>query len=147
MTDRLDDQWVHRDYPVLREAARIIDAGSSPIGAPFRAIVEATGLEFDDVHRAARALESDSLVELRIVIPVDRGSIKNISGEARRKVGLWPDHDHSTEDLIRYLERQVEDATPADRSRWQRVRDTFADAGQDVTAKVIAEIVARQAGL
>jgi len=60
-TDRLPDVWASRDYPVLREAARMIDQGSPVPGVDELASV--TGLEPTQVKLAVSALERRGLVE------------------------------------------------------------------------------------
>lgn len=86
MTDlkQLDDTWNPREYPVLREAARLLEQADLGAGVPFHAIASATGLDLEQVHRAAVALRDDGLVELRLVMPSTRGRVVAISGEGRR---------------------------------------------------------------
>lgn len=72
---------------------------------------------------------------------------QTISERARRATGVWPNREHLAADVVRVVEERAGTAPEAERPRWQRIRDTFSEAGQEVTAKVIAEIVARQAGL
>ena len=54
MTDKLDDVWASRDFPVLVAAARILDAGDGP--AEANDICRATGLSSKDVFAAFDAL-------------------------------------------------------------------------------------------
>jgi hypothetical protein len=54
MTERLEDVWVTRDYPVLLEVARRIDRGEDL--PTIEAVAESTGLPVDQVSLAAKAL-------------------------------------------------------------------------------------------
>src|SRR4051812_26966289 len=102
--EHLEPTWPWREYPVLLEAARIIDKDPNFAGARFQQIAEATGLTIDDVLIAARALEADGYVELRLVMPAKAGRIVQISGEARRQVGLWPTPSTALDRMIAALE-------------------------------------------
>jgi hypothetical protein len=150
MADRLDDRWNHTDYPVLLEAVRLMT--TTPDGwARVNHLEEGLANTHTpkDIQDAATRLSragyftingSFGKAVMRISQPTER---------ALKATGIWPNDDFSdaSEDLIRFLDHQVETAPPEERKWWQRVRDTFTEAGQDVAAKVIAEIVARQAGL
>lgn len=101
--DRLPDTWYSREYPVLREAARIVDAEMYG-GARFAQLQEATGLDMDDVTRASRALQDAGLVDVTWTIPPPGSRVTRISGEARQLVGMWPTAETALERIVSALE-------------------------------------------
>jgi hypothetical protein len=147
MTNRLPDRWVNQDYPVLIEVVYL--ATTRPDRwASIEHLNDALAgrVTPEDIQDSLQRLSSAGFFKATATF----GGIVNAtapSERALRMTGVWPDREHITEDVLRVVEEQAANAPEADRHRWQRVRDTFADAGQDITAKVIAEIVARQAGL
>jgi hypothetical protein len=61
--------------------------------------------------------------------------------KGRRAVGQWPSEDLEVE-LARVIERLEEEETdPERKSRFRRLREALSDAGKDVVARVIAELL------
>jgi len=134
MTERLDDVWINRDYPVLREVARRIDAGDVHVHQDV--IAEATGLESDEVKRAAAALERRGLVTLT----KDLGPVRfvEVSGAAYLITGLHPDADDALSRLVQVL-RQAAERTgdQEERSRLRRAADALLGVSRDVMTGVL----------
>lgn len=144
-TEPLPDAWVSRDLPVLREAARIVDADANFAGARFHEVAEATGLHVDDVLLAARALESAGLVELRLVMPAKAGRFVRISAEARRDVGLWPSPETGLDRMIAALEAIAENTDDDDtRTRARKILDALTGAGKTIGLSVAAAAITGQ---
>lgn len=103
MVEPLEDTWNARDLPVLREAARLLEADETLSGVPLHEI--ATALEMDAVVvlRSLRALERSGLVDLRLVMPATHGRVTQISGPARQLVGQWPTEEQALDRIIAAL--------------------------------------------
>jgi hypothetical protein len=126
MTERLDDLWSPRDYPVLREAVRLIDRGARNVKA--ETLAEATGLPEEEVKRAVSALARRGLVDPWNAAPGPIG-IRDVSGEAYLITGLHPDGSDVIEQLVSVI-RQASDRADSDeeRTRLQRAASALADA-------------------
>jgi hypothetical protein len=134
MTERLDDVWINRDYPVLREVARRIDAGDVHVHQDV--IAEATGLESDEVKRAAAALERRGLVTLT----KDLGPVRfvEVSGAAYLITGLHPDADDALSRLVQVLQQAAErTGDQEERSRLRRAADALLGVSRDVMTGVL----------
>jgi hypothetical protein len=134
MTERLDDVWINRDYPVLREAARRIDAGDVHVHQDV--IAEATGLESDEVKRAAAALERRGLV----MLTKDLGPVRfvEVSGAAYLITGLHPDADDALSRLVQVLQQAAErTGDQEERSRLRRAADALLGVSRDVMTGVL----------
>lgn len=125
-TDRLPDVWVSRDYPVLREAVRMIDQGRSMPGV--NELATATGLGPEQVKLAVAALERRGLVEafhtLGGVV-----SISSVAGEAYFTTGLHPEGDDMVSQLMSAL-RQAAERSPdaSEKTRLRKLADAAGDA-------------------
>jgi len=134
MTERLYDVWINRDYPVLREVARRIDAGDVHVHQDV--IAEATGLESDEVKRAAAALERRGLVTLT----KDLGPVRfvEVSGAAYLITGLHPDADDALSRLVQVLQQAAErTGDQEERSRLRRAADALLGVSRDVMTGVL----------
>jgi hypothetical protein len=134
MTERLDDVWATRDYPVLREVTRRIDAGDVHVHQDV--IADATGLEVEEVKQAASALERRGLVTLTH----DLGPVRfvDVSGSAYLITGLHPDADDALSRLVQALQQAAEQTSDQDeRSRLRRVADALLGVSRDVMTGVL----------
>lgn len=80
MTEKLDDVWAGRDFPVLIEVVRRIDGG-----APMPSVVEisqALGVDVEQVKLAGAALSRRGLVEVRETSAVGCGT--SLACQAKR---------------------------------------------------------------
>lgn len=146
MVTHLDDVWTSRDFPVLLEAARLIEAGEPYVFE--QPLAAATGLDRDQVIRAIVTLESGGYVEARMNRGDDRVSsatIVDISPQGMREVGLWPSAETGAERLLAALDALVEQApNEAERSRWRKVREGIVGAGRDVLVSIAATVITGQ---
>jgi hypothetical protein len=134
MAERLDDVWINRDYPVLREVARRIDAGDVHVHQDV--IAEIAGLESDEVKRAAAALERRGLVTLT----KDLGPVRfvEVSGAAYLITGLHPDADDALSRLVQVLQQAAErTGDQEERSRLRRAADALLGVSRDVMTGVL----------
>lgn len=135
MTEPLDDVWITRDYPVLREVTRHIDAGD--VHVHQNVIAEALGLEPDEVRRAAAALERRGFVTLTH----DTGPVRfvEVSGPAYLITGLHPDADDALSRLVQALQQAAAQASDQDeRTRLRRAADALLGVSRDVMTGVLA---------
>lgn len=146
MVTHLDDVWTSRDFPVLLEAARLIEAGASYVFE--QPLAAATGLDRDQVIRAIVTLQRGGYVEARLNRGDDRvtsATIVDISPQGMREVGLWPSPETGAERLLAALDTLVEQApNEAERSRWRKIRDGVAGAGRDVLISIAATVITGQ---
>jgi hypothetical protein len=134
MTESLDDVWARRDYPVLHEVARRIDAGEMLVHQ--NVVAQALHLEPEEVERAAAAHERRGLVTLT----QDTGPVRftDVSGSAYLMTGLHPDADDALSRLIQVLEQAAERTSDLDqRTRLRRAADALLGVSRDVMTGVL----------
>lgn len=134
MTDRLDDVWTTRDYPVLIEVVRRFDIEHQPVGPGD--VAHSLGMEEDDVLRATRNLNRAGYVNAD-----HDGWVMNHSAEALRIAGAWPDAGDAVDRLLWALEERISGATPEEKSKLAKVRDAIVGMGRDVAVEVIGAAV------
>jgi len=134
MSEPLDDVWLTRDFPVLKEVTRRIDAGEGI--AQSIDIANALGIENDKVVLAAKALDRRDLVAL------DQGyggtvNFLDVSGEAYLITGLHPNGEDALTGLVEALQQaadQVDD--PEERSRLRRAAEAVRGVSRDIMTGV-----------
>jgi len=146
MTDKLQDVWSTRDFPVLAAIARQLESGEDflfehPISAE-------TGLTREQVIRAVVALNKAHFIEVQIneaaggVLSV---AVTGITERGMRQVGLWPSADEAADRLIAALNTLAEQApTEDERNRWQKVRDGVLGASRDMVVGVATAVITGQ---
>lgn len=140
----LPDTWNSRDFPVLLEAARRIDAEIGA-GVRFADIAQATGLSEDDVVIAARALDDAGLVELRLLMPAKAGRIVRITARARQLVGHWPTEQTALDRIIAALEAIASNTDDEDtRSNARKFADFLRTSANTVGLSVAAAAITGQ---
>jgi DNA-binding transcriptional MocR family regulator len=145
MTERLDDVWNSRDYPVLMEVARILDQ-PGPAVPRIRQVAAATGLSEADVTAAGVALERRGLVTLGAKSA--GGSFAwftDISGSAYLLTGLHPDGDDAFSRLISALTQAAElTADPDEKSRIRRAVDGLLGISRDISVGITTAVITAQ---
>lgn len=132
MTEQLPDVWANRDFVVLRELCRRFDERRQFID--LDTIAEATGLNTNDVERAARNLERDGLVTIGSGLGI---LFSDVSADAFRLVGLWPTPETALDRMITALEQLAERGeTEDDRSRARKILDNLRGASTQVAIGV-----------
>ena len=143
MSERLDDVWATRDYPVLRETVRVIDA--EPYSLPDESsIAAATGLSTEDVRRAGLALQRRGFVS--VDSPADRSVMfTDIAGAAYLVTGLHPDADDALSSLVQALQQAAEQSGDEnERSRLRRAADGLLSVSRDVMTGVLTAYLTQQ---
>ena len=90
--DLLSDTWYGREFPVLLEVARQLEAGSGVVDTG--SVVRALGMDRDDVGRAFDALIPsylDGKVQRAAGGVVYLAMARRLTERGRRATGLWPD--------------------------------------------------------
>lgn len=130
MSDQpLPDTWHSRDLPVLREAARLLEAADLGQGAPSSSICTATGLDDTAVYRALKALEVAGLIDVRWVNPSTHARVIQISANARIIVGQWPTEEAALDRIVRALEAIAGNASDPANQEAAQALDAFQRAG------------------
>lgn len=136
LQERLPDTWAPRDYPVLLETARVLDAGGRRV--QVRDLLGRTGMERRTVINALDALVPTYLVGRPVYASGTTLDyvVTGLSERGRRIAGLWPSTD-LIEDLVKVLQQAEEaSANPGERElvagAWRAVaavpRDVILDA-------------------
>jgi hypothetical protein len=140
VTERLDDVWLSRDYPVLREATRRVDAGE--VLPTTAAVADALGMDHDEVMLAVKALVRCDLVSITRAYG-GGATFDDVSGEAYLLTGLHPDGDDAIGGLVDALRQaadRVED--PEERGRLRKIADGMVGVSRDVMTAVLTAWVA-----
>jgi DNA-binding transcriptional MocR family regulator len=134
----LEDVWASRDFPVLREATRMIDDGTED--PSVHALAEATGLDLASVSRAIRALERRGLITADHRLAGVAG-IQTVSGEAYLLTGLHPDGDDITDRLVDALQQAAEQVDPEEGGKLRRAAKALGDVTKSVASGVITNVI------
>jgi hypothetical protein len=146
--NRLPDRWHSRDFPVLLEAARLLDAGEMPVSSDD--IAANLGFEEDEAVAALQALHGiyttgDALSSLGGVMGY---LITGLTERGRRVSGLWPDEDQTADALVKLLTKagdQVQDEEDA--SALKRAGRLLRGVPASVLADVTAALIRQQTGI
>ena len=149
MTEKLEDRWHERDFPVLIAAARRLERdGIAFLSNNLSVELEMTN---DDVGLALAALVPSHLegkrMELAIAGPGEY-IVTGITERGRRATGLWPDQEQAAAALIELLTQaadQVDDADDAGALR--KAGRLLRSVPGAVLADVTAALIRQQAGL
>ena len=134
----MDSTWENRDLPVLAAVAEELDREHA---TDAHTIARATGLDYDEVQRALRALLSEDppLLKAGPTRGGDISLVHGLTGEARRRVGAWPTPDSMASRLIEALgEAAGQTPDPQERTRLQEAGRALANVGQAALAGIIA---------
>lgn len=140
--DHLEDVWATRDFPVLVEVARRIDAGERF----FRmgAVAEVVNMSVDDVVRAGDALERRGLVRIGRVMRAESCHFDDVSGEAYLLTGLHPDGDDLVTRLVQAAVQAAElTDDPEEKTRLRRFADSAVTVSREVMSGVLTAVLSR----
>ena len=142
VTDKLDDVWASRDFPVLVEVTRRIDSGEQ--FTRIATIADALGRPVDDVVLAANALERRGLVKVGRVMRASASHFDDVSAEAYFLTGLHPSGDDAVSALVQAL-RQAADLAPdpEEKSRLRALADGALGISRDVLGGVLVAVASR----
>jgi DNA-binding transcriptional MocR family regulator len=142
VTEKLPDVWTTRDFPVLVEVARRIDAGDQ---TPRVEEVAATlDMPVEQVQLAGAALKRRGLVDAFGAWQAEILRFRNLSGEAYFLTGLHPSGDDAVAalvDALRQAADQVDD--PQEKSRLRTLADNALGVGRDVLGGVLVNLATK----
>lgn len=144
----LPDRWHSRDFPVLLELARGLDAGALP---DQQQITTYLGISENELNAAWHALREGGYLRLVEGRPRRLGDSEVtrivLTERGLRAVGLWPS-DRAGNQLADLL-RQAADATtdPEEQTILQRASGAVGSVSRGVMTDVLAALVKSQAGL
>ncbi len=147
MTEKLEDRWASRDFPVLIEIGRRLDDDQYALqSANIAASLE---IPEKEVVKAIDALSPAYIDgEVRRYLGGNARAVSHgLTERGRRAVGLWPSGE-AADALIDAL-RQAEEATddPEERTLLRRAAGAVGSVSRDIMVDVVAAVVARQSGL
>lgn len=144
----LPDRWHSRDFPVLLEIARALDAGTS---ADEHQITTDLGITPDELDAAWHALREGEYLRVLENRPRRLGdgvmTYIVLAERGRRAVGLWPSERVGEElvDLLRQAADTVED--PEEQTLIRRASGAVGSVSRGVMTDVVAALVKPQGGL
>ncbi|MFI6249029.1 hypothetical protein [Streptomyces sp. NPDC051016] len=144
----MENTWTTRDLPVLQAIVEFLDEKIGFETPELSDISERTGIAVDDVGRAAQALKSDGLIELRTSVG-ECGSwdVLGVSGDARRLVGQWPTAEQFVDAVAQQLQQAADAETDQEaRSGLRELANSARGAARDVFVDVTAALISRQMG-
>ena len=136
----LDDLWWSRDFPILRETVRVIDA-KGPGKNYCSKIAEAAGITEEEADAAFLALERSGLVRIFKAGGRKPVFVNDVAGEAYGLVGAYPNPDATVQRLVAALEAQLETAPPEKKRAIQKVLEGFRQIGENILVKVVSDVV------
>lgn len=149
MTEKLQDRWHSRDFPILVETARLLDSGKHRVQAFEAADGEAISIEGAELAFNALSPAYLEVMETEARMSQTRGDLiaTGLTERGRRAVGLWPSGE-GTDALVDAL-RQAEEATddPEEKTLIRRAAGAVGSVSREVMADVIAAFVRQQTGL
>ena len=147
-TSPLPDRWATRDFPVLVETARLLDAGAP---GPLQAseLMDVTSFNEKDVNAAWGALIGAGYLVggTFSTLASTEHFAEDLTERGRRAVGLWPSGDNADAlvDALRQAEELVDD--PEEKGLIRRAAGAVGSVSRDVMTDVLAAVIARQSGL
>ena len=138
----LPDTWYTRDFLVLREVGRRVEAGE-PLGVDD--IATALGLARDVVGKAGSRLKEEGYLKAGEAMGIGAVRFFDLTAKGRREVGQWPSAETAADRLIAVLEQRIMSApNDEERTRWQKLRDGFLGAGRDVVVDITSAVLTGQ---
>ena len=137
--------WESRELRLLEAIAEAESRGHTP---DSQSLAQETGLPGAEVGRAISRLISSGYLRGRDVpnfANADNFTGIRLDERGLRAVGEWPAEDRY-DVLLQIIERHIETAaTPAERTKYEQLRDGVIGVGRDVLTSVLSAL-ARQAG-
>jgi hypothetical protein len=132
----LAETWTSRELPLLRIAVREVDQGRD-VG--FQAMADEAAIDIKQVCVAMEALRDAGYVQGWFAAG-DAGTVKSVSGEARRTVGTWPTAENVVAQLAAALDLAAEQAEePERKGRLKAAAEALAGVGRDLAVAVVAK--------
>ncbi|MFI6626558.1 hypothetical protein [Streptomyces sp. NPDC050528] len=144
----MNSTWSQRDLPVLDALVRQLDDAAGASFPELRDVTDPTGLDINEVVKAAIALDSAGF----LLLSKTAGSpgswyVKEVSQGARQAVGQWPTAEQVLDSLVRRLDEAADNETdPEQRSRLREAASTAGGAAKGVFVDVLSSVIAKSLG-
>lgn len=134
--EKLADQWVDRDYPVLLEAVKRIDQGEEFVRCED--LADALGRSPEQVRVSLGALRRRGFVQTVGAEEMPDIVVAEVSGYAYCLTGLHPDGDDLADRLIQAVGQAAElAADPDEKSRLVRLKESLLSIGGQTVAGLL----------
>lgn len=144
MPDPLPDVWTTRDFPILVETCRAIDAGN---GISSQQIADALDIPPLSAVRGLQALKRRGYVACEWMMSGD-AHVTEVSGEAYQIVGLHPSGNDAVELLLDALTRAAANTSdPSDKSLLRDAKRSLSNISGNVVSGVMTAVLTASAGL
>ena len=137
----MDSTWESRDLPVLEA---VVEACDRETYADPGAMTRATGLAYEEVQRALRALSAEQprLFTAQSQANGDIFLVTGATGEARRRVGAWPTPESLADRIVEAVNEAAErTADPERRTLLREAGRALGNVGQAALAGVMANVL------
>jgi hypothetical protein len=142
----VENTWPDREGPILEAIYRAMESGDDLGRAGHEVVPDLPERVYQET---LLALAEDDYIEA--LVQRNAGDVPTVMPtrlltKGRRAVGQWPGDDVAAE-LARVVQ-SLEDAEPDPerKGRFRRLREALADAGKDVVARTMAELLKSLAG-
>lgn len=133
------DTWFSRDLAVLVEAVRHFDTIDQPLAA--NTVAENLGWEAETVSAAIRALARGGYVTEARTMARGGGMIMQVSAEAYREAGAWPNAETLADRLLTAMQQAIDQAPAGEaKSRARRAMEAVRSAGRDFIVDVASGV-------
>ena len=144
----VEDTWFRRDLPVLDAIVTSLDKAAGRAFPQLEEIAQSTGLDLQDVSRAAQALDGVYIDLQKRMGPPGHWHVRAVSPEARAATGQWP----TAETLAARIIKALEDSAAAEpdiekRGRLRSAASALRDTAKDVGTNVLTAVILRSTGL
>ncbi len=140
MTEKLPDVWSTRDFPVLVEVARRIDAGDRT--PRVEEVGAALDMPVEQVQLAGAALKRRGLVDAFGAMQAEVLRFRGLSGEAYFRTVRHPSGDDAVSALVDALRQAADQTTdPDEKSRLSPLADNALGVGRTVLGGVLVSVL------
>jgi hypothetical protein len=141
-----ENTWPTRECLILEAMYRAMESGGDLGRAGREAVPDLPERVY---HETLLTLAEDDYIEAhaqRSAADVVTVMPTRLMAKGRRAVGQWPGDDLAAE-LARVVERLEEaEPDPEEEGRFRRLREALSDAGKDIVARTLAELLKSMAG-
>lgn len=131
----LPDTWYSRDFLVLREVARRIEAAES---LQTGAIAETLGMDPKVAGRAGSRLKEDGFVKGGESTGAGVTRFTDLTAKGRREVGQWPSPDAAADRLLAALDAAIAKAPEGEqKGRLQKAREALGGMTRDLFVDLV----------
>jgi len=151
----VEDSWSQWDYPTLSALARWEEDNSTRQMISRDNVIGLVNPPGEDAWKVGRALHRLNEAGYIKILDAMDGSpwpsvVMGLTPSGWRRAGVWPNVESFQRDFIAKLTAAADRISleqPAKASRLREAAEVLTGAGSDIFAKVVAELLAKAAGL